>query len=109
ALRIARKPVVRDLLPPRRIRDELANARAHAGIPVDRPESHADLGVLGRVAGEQRRPAVGAEPLLVTVVGAPCAHPVLALDDPKRSGHDGRAGRGRGPGPALAAGAVAVA
>ena len=63
----------------------------------------------GRVAAEEGRAAVAAEPLLAAVLGLPHAQPVLARDDPERARRRVRVRRRRRAAAALAAPAVAVA
>ena len=69
ALVVVRQPVVRDLLPVRRVRDELPVLRADARVAVEGAEANADhLGVVG-VAAPELRAARGAELLGEAVSG----------------------------------------
>jgi hypothetical protein len=107
ALVEARQPVVGDRLPRRRIGDELARARAHAGVAVDRRHPYRD-DVQAGTRGEEPRAAVAAEDLLEAVGRRPGRQVVLALEDPHRAGLDADRRGGRGPRTMLAAGAVTV-
>ena len=79
ALLVPRQPVVGDRLPPDRVRDELAIARADARIVVEGREAHGELEVVVGVAAEEMRAARDAEPLLEAAVGvAPPRHELLA-------------------------------
>src|SRR6187551_1244756 len=82
ALVVAREPVVRDLLPARRIGDELPVLRADARVAVESAEADADhLGVV-RVAAPELRSALRAELLREAAVGLPGADELLAGDEP---------------------------
>jgi len=69
ALRVARQPVVRDLLPGRGVGNELPEFGPHPRVAIEGPQSHPRLGVVGGIAGENRRAALAAEPLLVPIGG----------------------------------------
>jgi hypothetical protein len=55
------------------------DAWADAGIAVERAKANSDLGVVRRIAAEQRGAAVGAEPFLGAALRAPRTETVLAL------------------------------
>src|SRR5262249_58319277 len=67
-LRVAWQPVVRQLLPRSRVRDELMVARADAGILVEGAQAHRHHFRVIRAAAPQRRAARRAE-LLRKAVG----------------------------------------
>src|ERR1700677_1134122 len=109
ALRVARQPVVRDLLPGRGVGNELPEFGPHPRVAINGPQSHPRLGVVGGIAGEIRRAALAAEPLLVPTGWLPGLQRRLPAHDAKRAGHDGCVGRRRGARAPLATRAVAVA
>src|SRR4051794_32039921 len=86
ALRMPRQPIVRDRLPRRRRAYELPHARPDARVLVERAHPDPDRVGVARVAAEQRRAAIAAEPLLTAHLRLPRAQPVLTRDDPERAG-----------------------
>src|SRR3954470_15724447 len=85
ALVVAGKPILRDLLPRRRVGDELPGVRADAGVAVERAHPDADRVVVPLVVRIDRRAARAAEPLLAAAVGLPHPQVLLARDDAERA------------------------
>src|SRR5438105_9472379 len=84
ALGVTGEPVVGDGLPPRRVGDELAHARADAWVRVEPAQADAHAaGILG-MAAEYRRAALAAEILLEAALRPPGAQLRFSLDDPER-------------------------
>src|SRR5437870_5502570 len=81
---------------------------SNPGVLVERPQPDPDDRRIVRVAAEQRRAAVSAEPLFGSTLGLPGTHLVLSLEDLERAGLDPSVRRGTGAGATLAPGAVAV-
>ncbi|MEA2153970.1 MAG: hypothetical protein QOE11_110 [Solirubrobacteraceae bacterium] len=104
----ARQAVVGDRLPGSGVGDELARARAHAGVAVERAEADRDDLPAAGLAGQHGRPAGSAEDLLASVGRRPRAQVLLAGSEDERSRPDARRGRGGRARASLAARAVAV-
>src|SRR5436190_3162961 len=109
ALVEARKPVVGNRFPYRRVGDHLTAQRPDAGIAVDDAETHERDLVAARRRAEQGRAAFAAEDLPKAAFGLPALQELFTCDDPKRARLEAGGRRGRATRPALAAGAVAVA
>src|SRR5215211_7607498 len=106
----ALEPVIGDGLPRRRVGNECAPARPHAGIAVERPHADAHLRWVIGIAAEQVRAALAAEAFLESAVGmAPSSDEFLSLQQPEGATVDQGLSRSSCSGAALAASAVAVA
>jgi hypothetical protein len=85
-LGMARQFVVGDRLPWRGIGDEPSDARSNALVTIEGAHPDAEWFGVVRVEAEERRAAISTEPLLPAIFGLPYAEPILADDDPERTG-----------------------